>query len=174
MRELFFIRWLIPDFSSHPWTLFATIYLKVFLAHYAISEAIRWRGLQQDGRQAGNILCWEEYIPSTDSYLCLFSSTFISFLQLQFLVLCLRNSFPEKILEARLHLGRDYYADGASFSDFSSHPWSCQALCFHGLPACWQQYQQAGRKVHPAHYLQHFRQPRLVDLLACYSLKKIN
>ena len=82
------------------------------------------------------------------------------------------GSFLEAILEAQLHLGIDYFSKGTSSSYFSAHSWYGQALCFHGLPACWIQYQQSGRKVHPAHYLQHFRQPRIVGLLACYSSRK--
>ena len=41
MREDLLVPWLIPDFYSHPWTLFATIYLKVFFVHCAITETIR-------------------------------------------------------------------------------------------------------------------------------------
>ena len=45
MREDLLIPWLIPDFCSHLWTLFATIYLKVFFVHCAITETIRRNGL---------------------------------------------------------------------------------------------------------------------------------
>ena len=57
---------------------------------------------------------------------------------------------------------------------YSAHSWYGQAPNFHGLLDCWGLYEQSGRNVHPAHYLQHFRQPRIVGLLDCYSLKKRN
>ena len=41
MREDLLVPWLIPDFYSHPWTFFATIYLKVFFVHCAMTETIR-------------------------------------------------------------------------------------------------------------------------------------